>query len=213
MEKPGQAWTQRRVRALVREAVKKKWPMFAAFKDLSIDDLEQIGMIRALELAPKYSGKSAYSTWITRGVNFALIDLWRKRSRAAKREDAVADIKAQQAAGVEESEPEEREEDLVTWLARVYRAAQKVHPPATTSRIGRPGYSKAMAVAIAALMRRMKLSSRGAQMLLQQRADLRAALGKSLAEGVVPSHPWFSAARRGVIFQKKPKRNYRKDRV
>lgn len=187
-------WSERRVRAIVREAVKKKLALFAAFSDLSGDDLEQEGMTRAMAMHETYRPEKAeYATWITRGVNFCLIDLWRRRSREAKRKDAAID----QAKGKsheywdQEDSPPDPGDELAIWLRGVYLAAKTARP--AKAGFGRPGHSDALKIAVGSLMLRMKLSSRGALLLLTQRVDLRAAIDKSLPASL-PSHAWFNRA-------------------
>jgi DNA-directed RNA polymerase specialized sigma24 family protein len=211
-------WHKDGVRRLVVEAVRKKRGLFSRFDDIEEEDLVQEGMIRALDMHASYDEKrhkgkaaepgklpKAYSTWITRGVNYRLLDLWRKRSRQAKRDGAAAAVtQARQGKAVAQGEgarleicvedagipwPEEPR-SLAFWLRDVYAKAAAAYPP--RPRRGPPGFSQAKAIAIGALIGRMKLSTRAAAMFLKDKPELLAAI----ALPRVPSQRWLAKAKK-----------------
>lgn len=199
------------LRALVKSTVDRKFGMFAAYRDLSKDDLFQDGLERALLVHPLYTpGKGKYSTFISCAVGRCFIDIIRKRSREVKRRDvfvrgarpkrgwdlaALAEIRDWFEAGESAGLPGGAggdDETLAEWLAKVYRFACGVFPDRTPGRGGRNWFTPAQRVTIALLMRRKHLSTRGARELLL--ADAQSGEGElAAAIGLrhVPSHQSF----------------------
>lgn len=206
------------MRRLVAEAVRKKRGLFERFDDVDEEYLIQEGMLRAIDMHASYDPKrnkgkepergkfpKPYSTWITRGVNFRLLDIFRKRSRQAKRDGAAAAVtQARHGKAVPQGKgsrldicvedagvpwPEEPR-SLAFWLREVYARAAAAFPP--KARRGPPGFTQAKAIAIGALIQRMKLSTRAAAMFLAQKPDIRAAV----ALPRVPSHGWLVKAKK-----------------
>jgi hypothetical protein len=187
-------------------AVHKKRGLFAVFRDIDQKDLLQEGMMRAAIMHKTYDDRrhkgqtiapgrlpKPYSTWITLGVNRCILDIWRKRSRQAKRDSIAAAIsveRTRQAEAEDASVPwPDEPRSLAWWLRDVYAKAVAARPP--TIRRGPKGFSPAVAVAIGALMARMKLSTRAAAMFLAEKPEILVALGLKKA----PSQRWLVKAR------------------
>lgn len=158
------------VRGIVAEAVRRKMHLFCSFKDIGREDLLQEGMIRARQVHEKFDPKkAAYSTWIYRAVSCRLIDLCRVRSRQASRDALVP--RGEAVAAPPGADGPADPPELAEWLHGVYAAAMKVHGKVRV-RTGRKWFNPAQAVALVMLMRRQKLSTRGAVVYLQTRPDL-----------------------------------------
>lgn len=186
-------------RPLIRTVVRRKLKLFVAFPDLSEADLVQHGMQLMLDLHPKYDpARGAYSTFVYNRLPNRLIDLWRSRSQQVKRENHRA-AAAPEAFDRHPNEPDRTpaplpaDVPLAEFLGRVYRAIVAL-PAELGGRVqrrgpGRPStFTAAQRMAITVLMRRQKLSTRGAVMLLAERADLRRAIGLTR----VPTYKWIS---------------------
>lgn len=77
------AETARILRALVR----REQPLFAAFRDLDIDDLVSEATLAVRKATPHFDpARGAWSTFVWRVAHRRLIDLYRSRARQAKRE-------------------------------------------------------------------------------------------------------------------------------
>ena len=184
---------------------------FKPYPDLEIDDLVQHCMPRALAMIATYSSDrgTQLSTWITMGVKTALLDLLKSRRAEKHRIDtigenlrpeseqpnaaALAQLRDWFAAGC----PRPKESaggTLLEWVTSVYIAARQVFPPRHGIR-GHNWYRPAQTITVAVMMRRLKLSTRGMQQLLEQHEDIRKAMGFTKLRGL-PSHPWFVRAPR-----------------
>lgn len=198
---------------IVTAAVLRKRRMFDAFPDIagrrnSIEDLVQHCMPRALQMHDTYdAARSQYSTWITCGVNRAILDYYKSRAAEGRRIDvlkgeareqefdpkALDEIRDWFDAGETMGMPggaggdDETTED---WLAGVYRFASRVFPERQHPCRGNNWFTPAQIVCVALLRRKRHLSIRGVRQLLQADEDLR----KAIKLKSVPSHGWFQTA-------------------
>jgi hypothetical protein len=178
------------VTGIVTKCAKRQLRLFIHCRDIDLDDLVSEGVAAAAKVHPKYNpAKGAYTTWVYRAARSRMIDIARSRTRQAKREDVAARDARDRHAFIEHPEihVEEQGQDLAEWLANVYRAIKAVRtlytppPPTGPRRRGRPhgttAYSAAQVMALTALQRRERLSSRRLVNLLDRRPELRDAIG------------------------------------
>ncbi len=192
------------------------WP------DLCRDDLRQHAMTVAMGVFSKFDqARGSFSTLLYNAIQYRFRDLRRGRGREGNRVraicptpnqpgedrhlDALTEIRdwyeAGEGAGLPGGMGGDDETDDA-WLRKVYEFAQGVFDD--RRRGPRPGriergvvvrvYSRAQRVAVALLMRKRGLSTRGAKRLFKRRGTMRRAMGFE----VTPSHWWFSKARRTV---------------
>ena len=198
---PSFPWSEDRARGVARTVAKRKLPMFSAWPDIELDDLFAECFMAISRAHPKFnpdyrtpSGKRiCYSTFAYSVASRQLIDIWRSRARRTNGEIAFRESLPcnPHVLRPERLEDELREMPLVDWVAQVYLRALRAHRVKGVRR-GRKWYGLPQCVAAALLMRRLKLSCRGAAMLLAEREDLRQALRMSRC----PSYVWCHRARR-----------------
>lgn len=204
---------------IVTSAVLRKRQLFKPYKDLELpEDLVQHCMPRAMQMHQKFDGDRAqYSTWITRGVNFALLDYLKSRRGEQRKVDTLeGELRPQAEAedGALEvirdwftagcpTPPDAPNLTLIDWAANVYRQARKVFPD-RSGRRGRSWFAPAQVVTIAILMRRKKLSTRGCRDLLEMNQELRQAIGITKRRNI-PDQCWFArAAQRAEQYLRAP---------
>lgn len=186
------AWEEARVVALVKSAVTRKLHLFIHFPDLGFEDLVQEGLMAARKAWPRFNPSIAsWSTYLTTAASRRLLQIVRDRSRAARRDGAVA-IEADGAARAEEP-PEEIGEGeplaLSVWVRNVYVAA-KGRFGAASKREGRKFFSPAQATTAVVLMAKLALTPASAVLLFNSRPELR----ESIRFRHTPSESWFRRA-------------------
>lgn len=184
------------IQKLVHDVAVRHMYLFAHFREYGLDDLVSEGMEAMVRNWHKYdSVKGAISTFVNQIVRIRLLYVHRGLDRRLKRETRVVrerqdrtfapDFTESMAEAVIlwESDPDR---PLADWLSdfriRVQRAV-----PVPKARRGRKWFSFSQTAAVAALMARMNLSTRGVEMLLRQREELR----RALRLRHVPAHWWF----------------------
>jgi len=182
---------------LLRDQVRKKIGMFEAFPEITEDDLLSETMLEVIQAWPGYTpAKGQPSTFIcTVGIRH-LLNVLRGRSRdEERRKHVVAQVTqwtdSQEQDRLPDGLPGGNAEDVTIEdrIGAVYRYAVKAFP--TPKRKGGPnGYGTPSLVACAYLMQLYSLSTRAAEMMVEENADLREAMGLK----AVPSHWWFVRA-------------------
>jgi RNA polymerase sigma factor (sigma-70 family) len=206
------SWDEDRVCAMVRAAVERKLPMFAAFRDLEADDLVQDVLIAVRDAYRKFNPELAsLSTFVGVVAGRRLIDIYRRRSRQAGREGVYAEAQygrpewsgrgenLQPTIVVEADEvidpPEETEDfegevvhegSLADWLSTVYTHARR-NLESPRLRSGRRYHNAAQAIASIALKRKLKLTTRGIRGLFEDREELR----RAVQFKHLPDQSWF----------------------
>lgn len=221
------AWDEDRVSAMVRAAVERKLGMFSAFRDLDADDLVQDLLIAIRAAYPAFDPQRAsLSTFVGMIAGRRLIDIYRRRSRLASREGFYAEaqygrpeyqgrgescqptivVEADEVIDPPEEEPETvdgevvHEGSLADWLCTVYTHCRRTFNK-PRHRAGRRYHNVAQAIASVALMRKLKLSSRGVRWLFEDREDLR----RAVRFKHVPHDSWFRKSQKvAPLFLKGP---------
>jgi RNA polymerase sigma factor (sigma-70 family) len=81
-----------RINRLVRAVARRLLPLFDLFPDIELADLCQEGLIGALKSKRKFDPRRAtLSTSVTLVAKRRIVDLYRRRSRGARREGVVID--------------------------------------------------------------------------------------------------------------------------
>lgn len=191
MGEPAQ-WDQDRVLAVIKKMVGRKIQLFAHFHDLAFDDLVQEGLAAAARAWPGFNpAKGSWSTYVYTAASRRLLQMCRDRTRAARRDAAVA-IAPDGAAPLSSPEDGDEGEDplpLAVWLRNVYVAA-KGRYGAAQHRAGRKFFSPAQATTAVVLMAKLELTPASAVVFLNAREDLRGVLHFRH----VPSESWFRRA-------------------
>lgn len=174
-----------RARAIVVRCCNRKRRLFDEFPHMGLEDLIQIGMIRAMQVHAAFDpARARYVTWIYRAVSYAIIDAWRACRRRAGTED-----QRHEAAMIDwwEEPEDDTPVNLLEWLRETFLRAKRANPEPREPRRGRKWFSIPQAVTIGLLMQRLRLSSRGARELLIERPDL----AQVLRLRHVPTHDTF----------------------
>lgn len=214
------------IEALAAAAAYRKLGMCAAFHDLSRDDLrhEAIVAILTLKAQGRFDGDvSTFSTFASLVAGRRLIDLWRRRSRQARREGEYAEVTWGLAKHVQypaanqqrdthlvpvdneapidslTADEPELAKPLADWLAGVYLAAKRKIEWRKAQRRGRHFIPCEQAVAIGLLMVRENIAADDCRKLFLSRADLCRAVhflrpGESHHPMHVPPVSFFSRA-------------------
>lgn len=189
--------------AIVGRVIERNGKLFRRYPEYDSVDLESECMLAVRRGYARWnSAKCAFNTFAYRAARNRMVDLFRRRHREAKREGKVIKSKVDY---VYDPDPQDHAA-LVDWLSETYREicgiirlAKPSGPPARGPG-GRPkAFTAHQACAIMALQRRMNLSTRGVEMVLKQRADLRDAIGL----GRVPDHSTVSREKESVAKLKK----------
>jgi hypothetical protein len=192
------------VAVIVRACVRRHFGLFAAYREISIDDLCQEMWIELRKAWHNYDPERRLDTFVNTVVQRKMINKARDRGRAAVHEDRFKESQQRKVAVGEvvevldpiEPEPETFEGEivggdgqplLVDWLGMVYKHAKRL-----TKDYSLQGhtYEPAQALAVAAIARKLVLSVRGVRGLFEDRLDLCRVIGFVQ----VPSHGWFQNA-------------------
>lgn len=185
---------------MVRAAVRRKRAMFPDFRAAE-DDLNQEGLKAVFLAQSKYDpGKATWSTFVGMVVGRTCMTIARGNARRAARE-AKAAVTQDAAAKVVEWVDLARadglpggmggdDETVEDWAAKVYRQAVETFPPRRQGRGGRNWFPPAQVLVAVLVMRRLSLSTRGAEMYFGDNRSLRESIGMERH----PSRMWFQRA-------------------
>lgn len=192
-------------RKVVWQVVKRHGVMFEAYADIDRDDLhnEALFAVAKAFAEGKYDpSKSRPSTFITTVAHRQLMDMRRRRSGDARRQDVVrAELLADPDAGSVHDDAVALEgEDLVDYAAGVYATAARQLRDAEVPRLGRPmRLDLPQRVTLLAVMVRTGSTSRGIVKLLRGQPALRRAIGLTR----IPDHKFFARLKRSQRLLKK----------
>lgn len=187
-------WDERLAKALADAAVARKFGMFAHFRDLGRDDLEQEALTAIHRAFPTFDpDKASFSTWASMVAGRRLIDIYRTRARQAGREGVYASLTpSEQESPIDalltglDSPGDVFPLDVAEWLRSIYYQAKRMLT-APRHRRGRRYFSPGQAMAAAFLMEREGLTTRGAVEFFRARPEL----AEAIRFRHVPSHYWF----------------------
>lgn len=194
-------WPGAKAEKVIARLVTRKIGMFKAFPEIGREDLEQEALAAAIKGWHKYSpSKGHWSTFVYQCGWGEIYDLYRKRCRQGELEGKVtADEVEQVESRTSLLELVESWADLadgpltVEWLKDLIKRVDKIYPSRPTRGRGNPGYDYSTYVGAVAVMRRMKLSTRGVIDYLEQRPEIAKAIG---FRNWVPTQSWFVQAPR-----------------
>jgi RNA polymerase sigma factor (sigma-70 family) len=111
-----------RINRLVRAVARRMLPLFDLFPDIDLADLCQEGLVGALKSKRKFDPRrAALSTFVTLIARRRIVDLYRRRSRGARREGVVIDEARRSQAAWGTSKRRGRYPDLPRRLSLPHR--------------------------------------------------------------------------------------------
>lgn len=147
-------WDESTAERVVGRLVQRKASLFKCLPTYDRDDLLSEGLMAARKAWPKYDpDKAAASTFIYLAASRRIIDLWRKATREAARDQGWAE---RHHETVYPDEP--KAETLVEWLEDAYHIIQRtVRTYSMGSATGVEAIDRAQAAALLALQRHMRM--------------------------------------------------------
>jgi hypothetical protein len=188
-------WDEDQAHRIAHKLVENMGHMFDAFVgQIAKDDLRSEAVAAMRRHHRRFNpAKSQYSTFAYMVGQGRLQDVARALRRRLKHEKAYAEqVMAENRVALLEL-PQEEGEPVHEWLERVFGAARYAYRPGAVKRgPGHPAwYSVPQCLAVALLMHKRKLSTRGCREMFL--ADPR--LLRAVRMTHIPSHTWFNRAR------------------